>query len=65
VPLVVLVGVQDRIVPPALSDRLHALVPGSELMRVPGAGHMPQFSAPEAVIAAVDHAAQLAGPRPS
>ena len=30
--------------------------PGSELVRVPGAGHMPQFTAPDAVMAAVDRA---------
>ena len=64
-PLVILVGAQDRIVPPALSDRLHALVPGSELVRVPGAGHMPQFTAPDAVVAAVDRAAELAGAAPT
>jgi pimeloyl-ACP methyl ester carboxylesterase len=65
VPLVVLVGAQDRIVPPAVSDRLHALVPGSELVRVPDAGHMPQFTAPDAVVAAVDRAAVLAGAAPT
>jgi pimeloyl-ACP methyl ester carboxylesterase len=60
-PLVILVGAQDRIVPVAVSERLHTLVPGSELVRVPGAGHMPQFTAPDAVVAAVDRAAELAG----
>jgi pimeloyl-ACP methyl ester carboxylesterase len=65
VPLVVLVGAQDRMVPPAVSERLHALVPRSELVRVDSAGHMPQFSAPDAVVAAVDRAVALAGrPRP-
>ena len=57
VPLVIVVGAEDRMVPPTLSERLHALVPASELVRVPGAGHMPQFTAPDAVIAAVDRAA--------
>jgi pimeloyl-ACP methyl ester carboxylesterase len=61
VPLVIVVGDQDRMVPPTLSERLHALVPGSELVHVPRAGHMPQFTAPDAVIAAVDRAAALAG----
>ena len=50
---------------PAVSDRLHALVPGSELVRVAGAGHMPQFTAPDAVVAAVDRAAELAGAAPT
>lgn len=64
VPLVVVVGEGDRMVPPAVSLRLHELVPGSELVRVPGAGHMPQFTAPDTVLAAVDRAATLAGVEP-
>jgi pimeloyl-ACP methyl ester carboxylesterase len=65
VPLVIVVGVEDRMVPPTLSERLHALVPASELVRVPGAGHMPQFTAPDAVIAAVDRGATLAEAAPT
>ncbi len=61
VPLVIVVGAEDRMVPPAVSERLHTLVPRSELVRVPGAGHMPQFSDPDAVVAAVGRAASLAG----
>jgi pimeloyl-ACP methyl ester carboxylesterase len=64
-PLVIVVGAEDRMVPPAVSERLHELVPGSELVRVSGAGHMPQFTAPDAVIAAVDRAAALAGEAPT
>jgi pimeloyl-ACP methyl ester carboxylesterase len=65
VPLVILAGAQDGIVPPAVSERLRALVPGAELVRIHGAGHMPQFTAPDAVVAAVDHAAELAGAAPT
>jgi pimeloyl-ACP methyl ester carboxylesterase len=65
VPLVIVVGDQDRMVPPTLSERLHALIPGSELVHEPDAGHMPQFTAPDAVIAAVDDAARLAGAAPT
>ena len=65
VPLVIVVGAEDRMVPPTLSERLHALVPASELVRVPGAGHMPQFTAPDAVVAAVDRAAALAEAAPT
>jgi pimeloyl-ACP methyl ester carboxylesterase len=65
VPLVVVVGLRDRIVPATVSQRLHALVPRSELVRLPEAGHMPQFTAPEAVVAAVDRAAALAGAAPT
>ena len=64
-PLVIVVGAEDRMVPPTLSERLHALVPASELVRVPGAGHMPQFTAPDAVLAAVDRAAALADAAPT
>jgi pimeloyl-ACP methyl ester carboxylesterase len=68
-PLVIVVGEQDQMVSPSVSGRLHALVPRSELVRVPGAGHMPQFSAPDVVVQAVDRAAaladvELAGPAP-
>jgi len=61
VPLVVVVGAQDRMVPPDTSERLHELVPESELVRLPDAGHMPQFTRPDAVLAAVDRAAVLGG----
>jgi len=60
VPLVVVVGEQDRMVSPEVSERLHALVLHSELVGVPGAGHLPQFSAPDVVVAAVHRAAGLA-----
>ncbi len=60
VPLVIVVGLQDRIVPPAVSERLHALVPDSELLRLPGAGHLPQFTARDEVVAAVERAFALA-----
>ena len=61
VPLVIVVGGQDRMVPPSTSEKLHALVPQSEVVRLPAAGHMPQFTDPDAVLAAVDHAAALIG----
>jgi pimeloyl-ACP methyl ester carboxylesterase len=61
VPLVIVVGEGDRMVPPATSARLHELVPGSELVSLPGSGHMPQFTAPDDVLAAVDRAALLGG----
>jgi pimeloyl-ACP methyl ester carboxylesterase len=63
VPLVVVVGARDHVVPPSVSERLHALVPRSELVRVPEASHLPQFSHPQAVVDAVDRAAALAGLR--
>ncbi len=62
VPLVIVVGDADRIVPQENSRTLHALVPGSQLVVVPGAGHLPQFTHPDAVTSAVDTAALRARP---
>jgi pimeloyl-ACP methyl ester carboxylesterase len=59
-PVVIVVGDQDRMVPPRTSARLHELLPHSELVRLRDAGHMPQFTRPDAVLAAVDRAAELA-----
>lgn len=39
-PIAVIVGAQDRITPPSLSEELAALVPGAQLTRVEGAGHL-------------------------
>jgi len=61
-PVVVVVGEQDRMVPPSTSEKLYALLPRAEIVRLPAAGHMPQFTAPGAVLAAVDRAAELSGP---
>jgi pimeloyl-ACP methyl ester carboxylesterase len=48
-------------VPPSTSEKLHALLPRSEIVRLPACGHMPQFTDPDAVVAAVDRAAELGG----
>jgi pimeloyl-ACP methyl ester carboxylesterase len=60
-PVVVVVGTQDRMVPPTTSERLYALLPRAEIVRLPASGHMPQFTDPDAVLAAVDRAAALGG----
>lgn len=62
VPVVVVVGMQDRIVPPAVSEQVHAMLPRSELVRLPDAGHMPQFTQPDAVLAAIARASELSDP---
>jgi pimeloyl-ACP methyl ester carboxylesterase len=61
VPLVIVVGEHDRVVPPQLSYRLHTLVPDSELRPLDATGHMPMFTRPDAVMAAVDRGAELGG----
>jgi pimeloyl-ACP methyl ester carboxylesterase len=59
-PLVIVTGRADHVLSPAESLSLHRLVPRSEFVMLPASGHMPHFADPEAVIAAIDRAAQLA-----
>ena len=40
VPTLITTGIEDILVPPAAADELHRLIPGSELRRIPDAGHM-------------------------
>ena len=61
VPVVIVVGEQDRMVPPSTSEKLHALLPESEIVRLQACGHMPMFTCPETVVAAVGRAAGLGG----
>jgi pimeloyl-ACP methyl ester carboxylesterase len=49
VPALILCGSEDRLTPPALSERLKDLIPGSRLQIVDGAGHMLPLEAPERV----------------
>jgi 3-oxoadipate enol-lactonase len=43
VPTLILVGEQDPITPPADSERMAAAIPGSQLVRIPGAAHVSNF----------------------
>jgi pimeloyl-ACP methyl ester carboxylesterase len=45
----VVVGEDDRITPPALSEELAALIPGARLTRLPSCGHMAPIEQPDAV----------------
>ena len=40
VPTLITTGTEDILVPPSASEDLHALIPGSEVARIPDAGHM-------------------------
>jgi pimeloyl-ACP methyl ester carboxylesterase len=40
VPILITTGAEDILVPPSSSEELHALIAGSELARISGAGHM-------------------------
>ena len=53
-PVTIIAGTDDKVVDfEAHSTRLHRSVLQSELVVVPGAGHMVHYVAPERVIAAV------------
>ncbi len=53
-PTLVLVGDEDRVTPPALSEELRALVAGSTLQRIRGAGHLANAEQPQAFNEAVE-----------
>jgi pimeloyl-ACP methyl ester carboxylesterase len=59
VPTLVVVGEEDIVTPPALSEDMHARIAGSELVRIPHAGHLSsleRFEAfNEALAAFLDH----------
>ena len=54
VPLALIAGADDPVIDPhAHTERLHAEVPGSRLVLVPGSGHMVHHIAPHTVVEAV------------
>jgi pimeloyl-ACP methyl ester carboxylesterase len=53
VPLVIVHGQDDPVIWPSQAAQLKALVPGADLVLVPGAGHLPHFTHPQDVLAAV------------
>ena len=53
VPTLVLVGEEDRSLPPALSRRIHDGLPDSEWVQIPAAGHLSALEQPASVNAAV------------
>jgi pimeloyl-ACP methyl ester carboxylesterase len=57
VPVTVVIGAADRIVPAATGQRLAAAIPGARLVRVEGAGHLISHARPVAVAEAIAHAA--------
>ena len=59
VPIRVLAGRRDRVIPPAVVGRLSAQLPGAEVTWAPDAGHLLAWRRPELVAAAV---LALAGP---
>lgn len=52
-PTLVLVGEQDQLTPPFLSEEMAAGIPGARLVKVPHCGHLSTLEQPEAVNAAL------------
>jgi pimeloyl-ACP methyl ester carboxylesterase len=53
VPTLILWGGRDRLIPPEVGERFHALIHGSELVRFEELGHVPQEEDPARTVAAV------------
>jgi 3-oxoadipate enol-lactonase len=47
-PTLVVVGQEDAITPPALSQQMHAAIAGSQYAAIPGAGHLSSLEQPQA-----------------
>lgn len=54
VPSLILCGEEDAITPPALSEELAALIPGSQLHIIAGASHLANLDKPQEFNAAID-----------
>lgn len=52
-PALIIAGEDDTARPPHDSERLSSLIPGSRLVRIPGAGHSSALESPQAVIQAM------------
>lgn len=53
-PTLILVGEEDGITPPALSEELLQLIHGSQLVRIPAAGHLTNAEQPQAFNLAIE-----------
>jgi 3-oxoadipate enol-lactonase len=47
VPVLFIVGEQDQLIPPPIIEAMHKKMPGSQLVKVPGAGHSVYFEKPD------------------
>ncbi len=47
-PTLIIAGEQDQLMPFAETQRMAQTIPGARLVRIPGAGHMPNLEAPNA-----------------
>jgi pimeloyl-ACP methyl ester carboxylesterase len=56
IPVHLIWGAEDRWIPPERAHRLHAMIAGSTLQLIEGAGHLVQFDAPDELNAAIHRA---------
>jgi 3-oxoadipate enol-lactonase len=54
VPTLVITGTEDKLIPPDVTAGIAAGVPGAELVRIEGAGHLTNLEAPAAFDTALD-----------
>lgn len=54
-PVLVIVGEEDVVTPPALSREMHRALHKAELVTIPGAGHLSNLEQPDAFNAALSH----------
>ncbi len=47
IPVLFIVGEQDQLIPPPIIEAMHKKMPGSQLVKVAGAGHSVYFEKPE------------------
>jgi 3-oxoadipate enol-lactonase len=45
-PVLIVVGEEDRATPPRMGEELNAVIPGSQLVMIPGVAHAPQIQDP-------------------
>jgi len=53
VPTLILVGAEDTVTPPAMSEQMHKAIAGSELIVFPGVGHLSSVEDPQSFNGAV------------
>ena len=58
VPTLVITGTADRLIPPDVTAGIAGRVPGAELLRIEGAGHLSNLEAPEAFNTALGRRAE-------
>ena len=61
-PILLIWGDQDRVIPVAHGYATHAAVPGSRLEVLPGVGHFPHVESPTAVVEILDDFIATTGP---